>query len=439
MKTRRFLGAPLSWRTLVLGTTASFLSVSLAHAATDIEVWYSLNSANKQTFEKLVKQFNSDQADVKVKLKAFDDNTKIESALSSSVKDKKTPNLVQLADNSSPEDIASRKYILPLYSLLAKYPVKDAKWFVADDNTFMRDGKGRLLAFPYMVDVPVMFYNVDAFKKAGLKPAEPNRSWQGLQDQLVTLANNGSRKCPLTTDQTVSVNLENLAAVNNQFYTTSDNGLKGKAAPVFAFDTMYVRHLSLMISWVRTELMVKPSQDVNAVKRFANGECAVLLSNSGNLGTFKDARSLNFGITGLPYYPQVTQKPGNAFVTGSALWAIDGHEKAEDKATSQFLQWLAQPKNASTWYQSTGYLPLTDKAYSTTSKSYYSDLGEWQSVVAAYQNKPVLTGRGFKINNYPEIKAMFQKKLDKALSGDEPAVVALKSAASEASQMMRQK
>lgn len=439
MNTQRFSGAPRVWRSVVLGTAVSFFGVSFAHAATNVEVWYSLNSSNKQVFEKLVKQFNGSQADVTVKLKAFDDNNKIESALEAGVKSKNTPNLVQLADNSSPEDIASRKYILPLYNLVSKYPVKDVKWFMDDSNTFMRDAKGRLLAFPYMVDVPVMYYNVDAFKKAGISPAQPDRSWQGLQDQLVKLANKGSRTCPFTTDQTVSVNLENLAAVNNQFYTTSDNGLKGKTAPVFDFDILFVRHLSLMISWVRTELMVKPTQDVNAVKRFASGECAVLVSNSDHLGQFKNTRSLNFGMTGLPYYPQVTKTPGNAFVTGSALWAIDGHDKSQDKATSQFLQWLAQPANASQWYQNTGYLPLTDKAFAATDNAYYKNLGDWKGVVAAYQNKPAATSRGFKVSNYPEIKAMFQRKLDKALNGDEPAMVTLKSASTEASQMMRKK
>ena len=438
MKTQRLISARTSWRTFALATAASFMAASFAHAATDIEVWYSLNPYNKQVFEKLAKEFNGSQGDVKVKLKAFDSTKEIESSLVAGAKSKTLPNLVQLDDNRSPVEIASHKQILPLYSLLAKYPIKDAKWFVSDDNTFMRDSKGRLLAFPYMIDVPVMFYNVDAFKKANVEPAVPNRSWQGLQDQLVKLANGGSRKCPLTTDQTVSVNLENLAAVNNQPYTTSDNGLKaGKTAPVFDFDILYVRHLSLMISWVRTELMVKPSQDVNAVKRFANRECAVLLSNSGNLGTFKDSRSLNFGMTGLPYYPQVTQKPGNAFVTGSALWATDGRPQAENKATSQFLGWLAQPKNAATWYQSTGYLPLTEQAFSSTNKSYYKDLGDWQQVVAAYQTKPVATGRGFKVSNYPQIKAMFQQKLDRALNGQDPAVVALKSASSEASVLMK--
>src|SRR5690606_17020849 len=115
----------------------------------------------------------------------------------------------------------------------------------------------------------------DAYNKAGIKPAVPQRSWEGLQGQLVDLANKATRNCPATTDEVVSINLENLAAVNNQFYTSHENGRKGgKAAPAFSFDTMFVRHLSLMISWVRTELMVRPEYGTKARQRFSDGECA---------------------------------------------------------------------------------------------------------------------------------------------------------------------
>src|SRR3546814_7139492 len=71
---------------------------------------------------------------------------------------------------------------------------------------------------------------------------------------------------------------------------------------------MYIRHLSLMISWVRSELMVKPEFDSVATKRFADRECAVLLSTSGNLGYFKDAKKLDFSISGLPYYPERSEE-----------------------------------------------------------------------------------------------------------------------------------
>src|SRR3546814_15226154 len=89
------------------------------------------------------------------------------------------------------------------------------------------------MAFPYMLEVPVMYYDIDAFKKACLVPAVPQRSWMGLQGQLVSMANKGSRHCPLTTDLPVSINLENLAAVNNQLFASSENGLKGKGEHSF--------------------------------------------------------------------------------------------------------------------------------------------------------------------------------------------------------------
>lgn len=438
MKLHWLYGALFSGRKLAWASAGAMLLTSMAaSAATEVRVWHSLSPYNKEVFEGLVKDFNRDQKEVTVKLKAFGSEEEIEAALAAAKKRDDRPQLVQLDDDRAPDEVAGRSYIQPLHALLAKHPIKDAKWFLPEQNTFARDSKGRLVAFPYMVDVPVMFYNIDAFKKADLKPALPQRAWNGLQDQLVTLANNGSRNCPLTSDQPVSINLENLAAVNNQLYASNDNGLKAKSKPAFSFDSMYIRHLSLMISWVRSELMVKPEFDSVATKRFAARECAVLFSTSGNLGYFKNSKKLDFAISGLPYYPQVTQKPGNPFVGGSALWVTAGQSKDSDAASAQFLAWLAQPKRAAEWYQHTGFLPLTEQAFAQTDNGYYKDLGDWKQLVAANAKNPGANSRGFRIDNYPRIRAMFHDTLEKALSGNQPAPTALKTAAVEAGKLMR--
>ncbi|MFW7343642.1 extracellular solute-binding protein [Pollutimonas sp. H1-120] len=438
MKLHWLYGALFSGRKLAWASAGAMLLTSMAaSAATEVRVWHSLSPYNKEVFESLVKDFNRDQKEVTVKLKAFGSEEEIEAALDAAKKRDDRPQLVQLDDDRAPDEVAGRSYIQPLHALLAKYPIKDAKWFLSEQNTFARDSKGRLVAFPYMVDVPVMFYNIDAFKKADLKPTVPQRAWNGLQDQLVTLANNGSRNCPLTSDQPVSINLENLAAVNNQLYASNDNGLKAKSKPAFSFDSMYIRHLSLMISWVRSELMVKPEFDSVATKRFAGRECAVLLSTSGNLGYFKNSKKLDFAISGLPYYPQVTQKPGNPFVGGSALWVTAGQSKDSDAASAQFLAWLAQPKRAAEWYQNTGFLPLTEQAFAQTDNGYYKDLGDWKQLVAANAKNPGANSRGFRIDNYPQIRAMFHATLEKALSGNQPAPTALNTAAVEAGKLMR--
>jgi len=406
-----------------------------ASAATDIRVWHALSPHNAEAFKQQVNDFNRSQSDVKVHLKAFRSVEDIERAIAAAKKREDKPHLAQLEENRAPDGVG-RSYVQPLHALLATHPIKDAKWFLSGDNAFARDSKGRLLAFPYMAEVPVMYYNVDAFKKAGLKP-QPERSWSGLQDQLVTLANNGSRSCPFTSDQPVSINLENLAAVNNQPYMSESNGLKGRGTPNFMFDVMFVRHLSMMISWVRSELMVKPEFNDAATRRFAQGECAVLMSASGNLGEFRATSRLNFGVAGLPYYPEVTKQPGKTFLSGSALWVISGQPKEADNATAAFLAFLAQPKQAARWHQQTGYLPLTQQAFEETGKSYYQKLDQWATLVAGYGQKPGEASRGFRVKNYPEIREMFHDQLLKALAGQQPAMTTLKVANSEASKIMK--
>lgn len=463
MKIHTFPGTATRLAVALLGLAGLSCAVP-ANAAgkTDIEVWYSLNPHNRQAFEQLVGQFNRKQDAVHVTLKAFDSTEAVEAALVAAAKGKNTPNLVQLDDNHAPDELAQRSYILPLYELLAKYPIKNAKWYLAPEHAFMRDARGRLLAFPYMVDIPVMYYNIDAFKKAGLKPTVPKRTWIGLQGQLVDMANHGSRSCPYTTDQPVSINLENLAAVNNQLYLTDDNGLaakpeprsrvhghaRGKArakaasassGPSFPLDLLYIRHLATMVTWARNELLVKPQFEGKSTQRFANRECAVLMSSSSNLGWFRDTRGLDFGVSGLPYYPEATAQPGDPFVGGSALWAVDKHPVAENKATAALLDWLAQPDNAANWYQNTGFLPVTTQAYAATGQGYYKNLGDWQSLVAEYARRPTDTERGFRVANYPQIKAMFRAHLDRALSGEDPAVSALGSAGTEANRLARQR
>lgn len=407
-----------------------------AVSAAEINVWHSLSSHNKAVLERLVKQFNKDSEDTRVKLKAFENSESIDAALSMIDMDRNRPHLVQLDEARLPDVEAMRSYIQPLHVLMAHHPIDNIDWFLPSNNTAGRDSKGRLVAFPFMLDVPVMFYNVEAFKKAGLNPAKPERAWNALQAQVVTAANNGSRACPITSDQPVSINLENLAAVNNQPFTSAQNPRSAKGAPAFNFDAMYIRHLSLMISWVRSELLVKPELNDVAAHRFANGECAVLLSQSSNLGWFGSQRQLDFGLTGLPYYPEVTSTPGLPFVGGAALWSTSGHAKEDDAATAEFLAWLAQTDQATEWYEETGYLPLTKQAFENANKR-GTAADQWKDLVAAYANEPVATARGFQIKNYPEIRALFKQSIDRALSGDEPAMTVLKSASTEGSKIAK--
>ena len=416
-----------------LGTFATALVLAApASAATDIEVWHVLQGAHKAEFEKLVKQFNHEQSDVSVSLKSFDTQ---EDLRASGDKAKTRPNLVQLADNHSPEVVADNKQILPMYQLLASYPIKDLAWFLPQTTSFVRDGKERLLAFPFMAEVPVMFYNLDAYKKAGLDGTKPSRTWGDLQGDLIKLRAAGLR-CPYGTSQQVMVHLENLAPINRKSYASASNGLAA-GKPDFQFDSLFMRHLSLMVSWKRSLLFTQHTDGNEASAMFAKGECGIVTAGSGALGDMLANKKLKFGVAPLPYYDQVAKEAGSPFVSGSALWAVAGHSKAEDKATAAFLAFLSKPVVAAQWHQATGFLPLTQSAFKASDVSFYDRIPGAQQLIASMRNTPQTTSRGFRLAHYSSVEPLLSQGFDDAMSGQKPPVQVLNEVKARSSQLMR--
>ncbi len=406
-----------------------------AYAATDIQVWHTLTGPNKAEFEKIVKQFNRDQKDVRVLVKGFDTQAALRDEARKAKAAKNSPHLVQIEDNHSPDVIAEHEDILPMHRLLADYPIRDLAWFLPQTSNFVRDSRGRLLAFPFMAEVPVMFYNLDAYKKAGLDARTPARTWNDLQAELLALRASGVT-CPYGSSDAVNVHLENLAPMNGRDLTTADNGL-GKGRPKFKFDSLYMRHISLMVSWKRSMLFTHHPDDRTPDALFAKGTCAVLTSGTGALGQLQAAKGLSFGVAPLPYYAQVAKQPGRPFVSGSALWAVSGHPRSDDKASAAFLAFLATPVVAAQWHQHTGYLPLTEAAFRASDVSFYNKIPGAQQLIEAMRTTPTPSSRGFRLANYPQVEAVMNTELQGALAGDTPPVRALNVISEKGDALMR--
>lgn len=424
-------------RQLAIAGFSTLMVTPVLAKQTEIELWYSLSGANRQAFVSLIDRFNSQQSAVRVDLNHYNDpKDLIEDARKVVAGKGRKPDLVQLPDNRSPEVIAQHKDILPLYKLLAKYPISDASWFLEKTTEFVRDGQDRLLAFPMMAEVPVMFYNIDAYRGAGLDASRPAATWQELQGHLLKIRNEGRSPCPYGTSDQVKIHLENLAPLNNEFYVTPDNGLKSSRDLSFNFNTLYVRHLSLMVSWQKTELFVNHTSDNEATESFTNGQCAVLTAGSGALGQVM-ASNVQFGVAPVPFYNQVTKKPGAPFIGGSALWVVNGQPAANQKAVASLLAFLSKPVNAAEWHQKTGFMPLTDAAFRAADVSFYDRIPGARSIVEQMRNSKGPKAAGFNVPNYPKILPVFNDALDKALASQESPMSALMRAKQQAAKLMR--
>jgi len=416
---------------------ASLFCATAMAATTEVEVWHTLNPANRVEFEKIVKQFNAEQTDVKVSLKAFPDQAALQSSEARAASDKRKPDLVQLEDNRSPEVVANHKDIMPLFDLIKQYPIADVNAILPQTSGFIRDNKNRLLAFPFMAEIPVMFYNIDGYKKSGLDPMVPPATWNDLQAHLLALRDKGDYDCPYATSQQVTVHLENLAPMNNALYAIPNNGLDGAKGVTLNFDSLYMRHLALMVSWKRSQLFTVNTNTNQPDGLFAEGKCAVLTTGSGSLGQFLGTKDLKFGVAPLPYYGQVTTKPGVPFVSGSAFWVIAGNPPEQNKATASFLAYLAKPVVAASWHQHTGFMPLTDAAARAADVSFYSSIPGASRVVDNMRQAANKSNRGFRLYGYTRIEPLLSGEFNAAIAGQVPPVKALNTAIDDAKLIMQ--
>lgn len=427
---------PLVSRLVMIGLSTLLATPAFAQK-TEIEVWHTLSGANRAEFESLIKRFNGSQSSVEVDLTHYDDQQELEKDANEAIAGKRAkPDLVQLTDNRSPEAVAQHKDILPLYQLLAKYPVSDASWFLEKTTNFVRDSRGRLLAFPYMAEVPVMFYNLDMYRAAGLDINSPPATWPELQAHLLKLRNDGNVRCPYVTSDQVKVHIENLAPINDEFYLTPDNGLKPSPNLTFNFNKLYVRHLSLMVSWRKVDLLMQHSARGQATEGFTEGRCAVLTADASALGDILRS-GVRFGVAPIPFYEQETPKPGAPFIGGSALWAVKGNSEARQKATAELIAYLAKPVIAAEWHQKTGYMPLTDAAFRAADVSFYNRIPGARKIVEQMSNGDSKKSAGFDVRNYPRILVFLNQAFDQALSDKTPPMSALMSAKSEAAKLMK--
>ena len=422
---------------LALVGLSTFIAAPVFAQATEIEIWHTLSGSNRAEFESIIDRFNGSQTAVTVDLTHYDDQAELEEDAAEAIAGKRDkPDLVQLADDRSPQAVAQHKDILPLYQLLAKYPISDASWFLEKTTDFVRDSRGRLLAFPYMAEVPMMFYNVDMYRAAGLDANTPPATWPDLQAHLLKLRNDGNVRCPYITGDQVKVHIENLAPINDEFFVNPGNGLKSTRDLSFNFNTLYVRHMSLMVSWRKTDLLLRHSAGNQVNSGFTDGSCAVLTAGSGSLGDVLNS-NVTFGVAPMPYYAQETKEPGAPFIGGSALWVVNGHPAARQKASAELLAFLAKPVTAAQWHQKTGYMPLTDAAYRAADVSFYNRIPGARKVVEQMTNGDSDKSAGFDVPNYAKIRPMFNVAFDQAVSGQEPPMTALMKAKSEAAKLMR--
>lgn len=380
----------------------------------EFELAHNLGPVGEESLQAIVDRFNK-ESNGNLKL------TRLQ-------KDEKPVGLNLIRHYDMSEILSQSKEFTPLASMMAKagQPLNVSE-LSNELKAGVVDAKGKLVALPIVYSTPVLFYNKNAFRKAGLDPEQPPKTWLEMQGMLDKLQEAGYT-CPYTTSWPVWVHVDNVSAVSGVPAMT-DKG-------VLAFNGLpQVKHIAMMTTWSKAGYFRLFGRRDEASKKFNDGECAMITTDSREYTNFREAKGVELGVVALPYHDDVYGGRQSTLADGASLWVGAGRSKAEYKQAARFISFLLAPEMQVEMVRAYGGLPLTAAGRAAVQSKILSD-GDKTLQVAYASLKGSSAKFGTRVANIDPVRIITNEQLEAVWADKVPAKAALDTSVSLGNQVL---
>lgn len=427
---------------LLFAGAALALTTSTAFAATEITWWHAMGGELGQKLEQIVAKYNASQSEYHVTPVFKGTYPETMTAAIAAFRANQQPDIVQVFEVGTGTMMAAKGAVYPVYQLMKDTGEPfDPKAFLPAVVGYYTDTEGNMLSMPFNSSTPILYYNKDAFKKAGLDPETPPKTWEDVEAYSKKIMASGAAKCGFTTGWISWIQLENFSAWHNVPIGTLENGFGGLDTKLVVNGPLQVRHWTNLKKWQDEGIFEYggPVGGDNAPPKFYSGECAMYMNSSASrAAVLNNAKTFQVGFGMLPYYSDVKGAPQNSIIGGATLWVLKGHSEAEYKGVANFFTYLSSPEVQADWHQYSGYLPITQAAYELGQKQgyYAKNPGSDVAIKQITLNPPTENSKGLRFGNYVQIRTIIDEEFQNLLAGKKTAQQALDSLVERGNQLI---
>ena len=322
-----------------------------------IQYWH-INSENQggATVQEFIDEFNASQDKIEVEGRFNNGYDELLKNLQADTAAGNAPSIVQVSWSNIEYFPANFSYISPEEVISNYFPEDET--FLTDtfDESILnlaRNSEGTLAGVPYSISNPVLFYNADLLREAGLSEDGP-QNW----DDFVSFAKTVKEKTGKYGDYLQEGDTWVLQAVlesggasmltrDGDTATATFNSEKGKAAMQSYADMV-----------LTDESAVHLTNLDDGLKAFNDGEVAMCISSIAKATHIINSANFDVRSTTFPTF----DGEDRAVPAGGCYLAITAQEEEEQKAAWEFIKFLCSDDNAAKWVAGTGYVPSTKGA-----------------------------------------------------------------------------
>ena len=410
-----------------------------------ITFWHSMNAANRDALEALTARFNGAQDDVVVELVFQGNYADSLNKFIASLPSGNVPAIIQMHDIATQLLIDSRE-VAPIQDFVDRedFDLSDFEPRLLD---YYRIGD-RLYSMPFNVSNPVLLYEKNSFREAGLDPEKPPQTLEELTEYSRKLVKRDSQGNVTRSGVALEINpalFEQMLASAGALYVNNGNGRDDRPTEA-VFNgpegkAIYQWWHDMVESGLAFNVGRNPT-GADHLLAVGNGRAAMTIAYSSALRSVLNAIEEGAGPAGVELavapMPAPQSANGGMIVGGASLWIIKKRPEAEQEAAWKFIRFLVEPAQQAEWYAGTGYLPIRHQAYEEPAARevevrYPFFRVAAEHLVAGARNRAT---QGALLGPFPQVREAVAMAAEEMLVGSKAPDEALDGAASEATDII---
>lgn len=432
--------------TAAIGAVAAFSGARAQAQRTQVTFWYGLGQPLGGILEQVVAGFNASQNQYQVNPVFRGQYPETMVAAIAAFRAGNAPHIVQMFEVGTATMMAARGAVMPVHQLATDTGVAiDPAAYLPGVRGYYSAPDGKLMSMPFNSSTAILYYNKETFRKAGLNPDQPPKTWREVREAAQKIKSANAAPIPYATAWPTWVHYENFSAIHNVPLATKVNGMAGMDAELRINSPLHVRHLQMLMDMQKDGTFKYGGRDNAGEAVFVSGEAAIITTSSGYRAralreTPGAPASVGFGY--LPYHDDAVQAPLNSIIGGASLWVMTApnRTKEEYKAVAEFFRHVSRPEIDSKWSQDTGYVPITLAGAERLKESKFWQENPGTDIPTLQLTRGTATdnSRGLRLGNMPQIRVIIQEEMERAFQGQQTAEQASNAMVTRGNQVLRE-
>jgi sn-glycerol 3-phosphate transport system substrate-binding protein len=411
---------------------------STSRAATEIQFWHAMTAVLGERVNDIANKFNASQSEYVVKAVHKGSYPETLNAAIAAYRAKQPPHIVQVFEVGT-QTMLSSGAVYPVYQLMKDHGVAiDWNDVISPVRGYYSTTGGNLYSMPFNSSTPILYYNKDHFKKAGL-PDKPPATWDAVESMAKKLKAAGV-KCPFSSAWPSWVLVENMHAYHDQPVADNRNGFDGLATTLKINDAFGVKMMEQLSRGAKEGWFTYGGRLNKAEALMTAGECGIFTTSSAYIGNLTRASEGKFtwGTGPLPRLAGFPQ--GNSIIGGATLWVMRGGKPEEYKGVAQFFKYVASTENQAWWAGVTGYLPLTNSAAKALEASghYVKNPNQKTAIVQMNTGKTTPNSQGIRLGNFNSVRDAIEEQMENIFSGSKTPKQGLDDAVAKSNDILKE-